>query len=136
MSEYELISLLREHVAFMMSTLQWWVGITLGILVAVQVLSTKLNGYIASMLMLLYSSFTLMVTQLETRHAERIKFVERDLKVLQNEGPQVSETTQLILSGGGPSEFTLALGAICFWGFFISTITYIIYCYRNNKREK
>jgi hypothetical protein len=132
MSEYELISLLREHVSFMMTTLQWWVGITLGILIAVQVVGNALNGYITSLLIALYTAFTMMVTQLENRHVERINVIVADLANL----PGPSETTQLILTGGGPSTWTIALGAICFWGFFASTVAYVIYCYRNAKRSR
>jgi hypothetical protein len=134
MSEYELISLLREHVSFMIQFLQWWVGITVAILIGVHVIGRALNGYIASLLGLLYTAFTLMVTQIEKRHSERIEVIVTDLEKLVSAETPVSETTQHMLAGGGPSTQTILLGLICFWGFFISTVAYVIYCYRNVKR--
>ena len=102
------------------------------ILIAVQVVGNALNGYITSLLIALYTAFNMMVTQLENRHVERINVIVADLANL----PGPSETTQLILTGGGPSTWTIALGAICFWGFFASTVAYVIYCYRNSKRSR
>jgi hypothetical protein len=71
MTEYEIVSLLREHVAFMVSVLQWWVGITLGILVAVHVVGEELNGFIVSILIVLYAAFTAMLSGILASHSER-----------------------------------------------------------------
>ena len=46
MSEYELMSLARDHISFMMLLLQRWAGITLGVLVAVHVIGSDLKGQI------------------------------------------------------------------------------------------
>ena len=136
MSEYELISLLREHVSFMITILQWWAGLTLGILIAVQVMGNKLNGYIASFLIALHTAFTLMVMQVENRHSERIEVMITDLRNLHDQGMPMSETSMLFLNEGGPSAWVILLGLICFWGFYLSTIAYVIYCYRIAKQAE
>jgi hypothetical protein len=85
MSEYEIISLLREHIAFMVSVLQWWVGITLGVLVAVHVIGDELNGFIAGILTIIYAVFTGMVTTIIGSHRERADQMVVDLEILREQ---------------------------------------------------
>jgi hypothetical protein len=135
MTEYEIVSLLREHVGFIVSVLQWWVGITLGILVAVHVIGEELNGFITSILIALYSGFTAMLSGIMTSHGERADQIVVDLSILREQGVEVSTTVALILDQqeGAPPPLVVALGAICFWGLFTSTIAYVIYRYRKIK---
>jgi hypothetical protein len=135
MSEYELMSLAREHIAFMMSVLQWWAGITLGVLVAVHVIGSGLNGYIASILAVFYSCFTVFVSTIETAQGRSISEVIQDFDKLQQQGVELSTTTLVMLQEREPAILQVILGVVCFWGLFLSTIAYIIYCYRINKQQ-
>ena len=136
MNEYEIISLLREHSGSMVSMLQWWVSITLGILVAVHVVGEELNGYITGILVALYTGFTAMLRQLLISHGERAEQLAVDLRILQEQGIEVSTTAILIVDkqGGAPHPLIIVLGAICFFGLFFSTIAYVIYRYTKIKR--
>jgi hypothetical protein len=136
MTEYEIVSLLREHVAFMVSVLQWWVGITLGILVAVHVVGEELNGFIVSILIVLYAAFTAMLSGILASHSERADQIVVDLRILREQGMEVSQTVTMILDqqGGAPPPLVVTLGTICFWGLFLSTIAYVIHRYIKIKR--
>ena len=136
MSEYELISLFREHISFMMSLLQWWAGITLGVLVAVHVIGTELNGYIASLLSAVYSGFTFFVSAIEASQGERLSEIIIDFSNLQERGVELSTGTLVMLEARSPPALQIILGTICFWGLFLSTIAYIIFCYRKNKKPE
>ena len=137
MTEFEIISLLREHVGFMVSLLQWWVGITLGVLVAVHVIGEELKGFIASILIALYAGFTAMLSLMLGSHAERADQFAVDLSNLREQGVEVSSTVVLIVDsqGGAPHPVILMIAPFCFWGLFLSTICYIIYRYWQNRQH-
>jgi hypothetical protein len=134
MTEYEILSVLGQHTDTMISLLQWWAGITLGILVGVHVIGKDLNGYIASLLIGLYVAFTATISALESTHLGRMRLLNNDLGQLQAQGVSLSEMAQTLTSVGGPPAVVEISAAIGFWGLFLSTIAYVIYCYRKAKR--
>ena len=134
MSEYELMSLTREHISFMMSLLQWWAGITLGVLVAVHVIGSELNRYIASILAIFYSCFTIFVSAIESAQGKRISEIIVDFDKLQQQGTELTTLTLVMLEEREPALLQIILGAVCYWGLFLSTIAYIIFCYRKHNK--
>ena len=133
MTEYELIDILVQHTDTMISLLQWWVGITLGILVSVHVIGKDLNGYIASLLIALYISFTALISIMASAHAGRQQLLIVQLGELQNQGMQVGEFSRNAIDTGGPSQFVAIFGAVGFFGLFLCTIGYVVYCYRKAR---
>jgi hypothetical protein len=134
MTEYELIDILVHHTDTAVSLLQWWAGITLGILVGVHVIGKDLNGYITSLLIILYIAFTALISVMSSAHAERQQLLIRDLEQLQEQGITVSIFTQNAIESGGPPSHVAILGAIGFWGLFLCAIGYVTYCYRKAKQ--
>jgi hypothetical protein len=136
MTEYELLDILGEHTNTVISLLQWWVGITLGILVAVHVIGKGLNGYIVSILITLYIAFTAMISVMMNAHDERQRLLVSDLEQLQEQGVPIGKMAQYIVESGGPPPFVEIFATVGYWGLIISTIVYTIYCFRKAKLSK
>ena len=134
MTEYELIDILVQHTDTAISLLQWWVGITLGILVSVHVIGKDLNGYIASLLIFLYIAFTALISIMSSSHADRQLLLITELGHLQQQGEPVGAFAEHAIDTGGPSQFIAIFGAIGFWGLLLCTIGYVVYCYRKAKQ--
>jgi hypothetical protein len=136
MTEYEIVSVLGQHTDTMISLLQWWVGITLAILVGVHVIGRDLNGYIASLLIGLYVAFTAAISTMQSAHLERMLLLNNDLGQLQKAGEPLSEFAQALTPGGGPTIIVKISATLGFWGLFASTIVYVVYRYRKVKQAK
>jgi hypothetical protein len=136
MTEYEIVSVLGQHADTQISLLQWWAGITLGILVGVHLIGKDLNGYIASLLTGLYVAFTATISSMLVAHFDRMLLLNADLAQLQEAGKQLSEFAQALTPGGGPTTLVRISAACGFYGLFVSTIIYVIYCYRKAKRAE
>ena len=133
MTEYETIDVIVQHTDTMISLLQWWVGITLGILVAIHVIGKDLNGYIASLLIAVYVAFTGVISVMLGAHRDRQKLLIGDLEQLQEQGVPLGKMAQSVAESGGPPPFVATFAAVAYWGLFISTIAYTIYRYRKAK---
>jgi hypothetical protein len=134
MSEYELIDILVQHTGTTISLLQWWAGITLGLLVGVHVIGKDLNGYIASLLIAIYIAFTAMISAMASAHDERMRLLIADLKKMHGEGVTISQFSQHTIDMGGPPEHVLILGAAGFYGLLVCAVGYVLYCYRQAKK--
>lgn len=135
MTEYELIDVVGQHTETMLSLLQWWVGITLGILVSTHVINKELNGYIASLLIALYVCFTAVISMMASAHRLRQELLLEGFADLAEQGEGLGKMSQWVIETGGPSQVIAASAGIAFWGLFLSTISYVIYRYRKVKRE-
>lgn len=134
MTEYEMLDVIGQHTDTMISLLQWWVGITLGILVSVHVIGKDLNGYIASLLIAVYVAFTGLISVMASAHQYRQQLLIDDLGQLLEQGVPVGKMVQATIDNGGPPQILAILGMIGFWGLFLSTVVYITYCYRKTKQ--
>jgi hypothetical protein len=134
MTEYELADILAQHTETVISLLQWWAGITLGLLVGVHVIGKDLNGYIASLLIALYITFTALISAMASAHQERMRLLISDLGKLQEEGVAVSLFSQHTIDIGGPPPYVVIFGAVGFYGLLLCAIGYVLYCYRKAKK--
>ena len=136
MTEYELLDVIGQHTDTMISLLQWWVGITLGILVSVHVIGKDLNGYIASLLIAVYISFTAVISFMSSAHKVRQQLLIDDLGQLHEQGSPLGLMAQSTIENRGPSPLVEIFGMVGFWGLFFSTAAYIIYCHRKAKQAR
>jgi hypothetical protein len=134
MTEYEFLDVIGQHTDTMISLLQWWVGITLGILVSVHVIGKDLNGYIASLLTAVFVSFTAVISFISNAHKVRQQLLIDDLAQLQEQGTPLGQMARSAIENSGPSPLVEIFGIIGFWGLFLSTVAYITYCYRKAKQ--
>ena len=130
MTEYELLDLIGQNTDTMISLLQWWVGITVGILVGTHVIGKDLNSYIASLLIAVYVAFTGVITLITGVHRERQSLLIIDLAELQEQGLQIGNMAQGSIGSSGPSPLLSIFAAAGIWGLFLSTVVYIVYRYR------
>jgi len=136
MTEYELLDVIGQHTDIMLSLLQWWAGITLGMLVGVHVIGRDLNGYIACLLIAIYIAFTGMISVMASAHRDRQLLLISDLEQLQEQGIPIGKMAQHVAESGGPPPLVAMFALIAYWGLIISTIAYTIYCYRKAKRAE
>ena len=97
MTEYELIDVVGQHTETMLSLLQWWVGITLGILVSTHVIGKELNGYIASLLIALYVCFTTVISMMASAHRLRQELLLEGFVNLAEQGERLGLGKYIIL---------------------------------------
>jgi hypothetical protein len=130
MTEYEILDVLQGQVDTMVSLLQWWAGITLGLLVGVHVIGKELNVYMTSLLIALYIAFTAAISFIESAHGERMKLLTASLGRLQDQGVSLTDMSVAVIHDGGPPAVVTIFTAIGFWGLFVATIGYVIYRFR------
>ena len=136
MTEYEVLDILSQHVNTTISLLQWWVGITVGILVGVHVIGKELNGYLACLLISIFSAFTTMIGFMAAAHRDRIDLLAADLEHITEQGGSIGEMSKYVIESAGPPTGVAMFAMFAFWGLIISTIAYTIYCYRKAKQAK
>ena len=134
MTEYEFLDVLSGQIDTMLSLLQWWAGITLGLLVGVHVVGKELNGYMTSLLVALYVAFTAAISFIETAHGERMKLLIVSLGRLRDQNVSLSDMSLAIVEGGGPPTVVIIFAGVGFWGLFLGTIGYVIYRYRKARK--
>ena len=114
MTEYKMLDVIGQHTDTMISLLQWWVGITLGILVSVHVIGKDLNGYITSLLIAVYISFTGVISVMASAHRYRQQLLVDDLGQLLDRDVPVGKMVQATVETGGPPQYLAILGMIGF----------------------
>ena len=130
MTEYELLDVLQGQVDAMMSLMQWWAAMTLGLLIGVHVIGKELNVYMTGLLIALYVAFTAFINLIESAHGTRMQLLIASLGRLQDQGESLSDMSKAIIDGGGPPAVVTIFAAVGFFGLFVATIGYVIYRYR------
>ena len=103
MTEYELLDVIGQHTDTMLSLLQWWAGITLGLLVGVHVIGKELNAYMAALLIALYSAFTVVISLMANAHRHRQGLLIEDLGQLLEQGAALGRMSLVAIETQGPS---------------------------------
>lgn len=131
MTEAEIVYQLSEAANRSWSLLQWWVSISFGLLVVAHVASEKLNAFLLLMVITLYVSFSLLVGNIWRRYAGTVAAYKEDLQALVESGAEVARGTNYWIHHEGIK----LLAAFVLVFTFICVIAYLLYCYRESRRE-
>ena len=134
MSEYELLDLAKQAENAVTALLQWWGGVSFGVVALAHFASKKLNTPLVVLVVTLYISFSAMsFTRIQANLSEYSGFL-RDLAVLQENGVSLSPSTVERMQSIGPVPWynTLTFGVVLI-GTFLGSICYLVYA---NYRER
>ena len=85
----------------MWALVQWWASISFGLLVVAHIASDCIGSYLAVLISLLYTLFTVGVGAMVQRNLGIALSVYEDLQVLQEGGVELTTTAEYMMSGQG-----------------------------------
>ena len=131
MSEAEIVYQLSEAYNRMWGMLQWWTSISFGVFITAHLAVKKLNGFLVTILLLLYSAFSFHQLELLLIIADVAIGFTNDLQAISNSGITLAKGSSAYLEQGN-SKFLLI---ITLAGTYLGAISYLIYGYIKSKRE-
>lgn len=130
MSEADITYQISEILNRMWDLQQWWASISFGVLVAAYLVGKHLNGFLITILLLLYSAYSLYMWDLIGANADvYLAFVE-DLEGMFESGVALSSGAKTYLS---PPTMSYFLVPIVLIGTYISVITYTVYVFYQTR---
>ena len=134
MSEYEILDLANQAENQVTAILQWWGGVSFGLLALGHFAAKKLNTSLVILVVVLYVSFSVMSAVRLSLNLQEYAGYFRDLTVLQENGISLSPSTiQRIESGAQISWYAQLTFGIVLFGTFLGSICYFGYA---NFRER
>ena len=129
MSEAELLLLGSESLDRVWSLVQWWASISFGLLVIAHIAADRIGLFVAVLVSMLYTGFTLAVLRIAQRNMGIVESVIGDLRVLKTAGVELTMTAQYWMQGSDP-VIKMAMPAVVVFTY-LSVLGYFIYSYRN-----
>lgn len=128
MSEFEILDLMTKTEDQRFNLIQWWAGVTFGLIALSHFASRKLNLFLVILVVLLYVGFTLFVGDLFFGNVTQAALHRQDLAAMQALGMPLSEVSRQIIA-----EEPQVLRGIGFYlaviGAFLGSISYLVYAY-------
>ena len=130
MTEFELITLVLERRTELISLMQWWASISVGIIAGAQLLERYLNMIFISILIAFYALFTFATFRLMGAIGQQMGKAFEDLSRLEQPSAQALLMIDQYASGyiGNTESIILAVISIV----ALATCAYPIWIYKNN----
>ena len=133
MSEAEIAYQISETFNRIWSMQQWWASISVGMIVLAYVASEKLNTFLVTIVIFLYSAFSFYIFQLLGRNWESINGYITDLQRLADSGQELAAGTLVYMRPQNP--IVVALIIITMFGTYAVCSAYLVYSYFRGKRN-
>ena len=134
MSEYEILDILAKTEDQRFNLIQWWAGVTFGLIALSHFAGRKLNLFLVVLVVLLYVGFTLFVGDLFFGNVRQAALHGQDLAAMLAQGVPLSEVSRDIIA-----EQPQVLRGIGFYlavvGAFFGSICYLIYAFVRPARD-
>lgn len=134
MSEYEILDILAKTEDQRFNLIQWWAGVTFGLIALSHFAGRKLNLFLVVLVVLLYIGFTLFVGDLFFGNLTQAELHREDLAAMLAQGMPLSEVSRNIIA-----EQPQVLRGIGFYlavvGAFFGSICYLIYAFVRPGRD-
>ena len=131
MTEDQILNQFGENNGLIFSLLQWWLGVSVGLVAATHFFSKKLNLYLVIFLAMLYTCFSIY-THL---YVALTFFANVGLvNALNSMRGELSEAGLAFLAW--PMSLQIVMGcafALCVIGGFLGTLAYFVVSYRSNR---
>jgi hypothetical protein len=128
MSEFEILDLMTKTEDQRFNLIQWWAGVTFGLIALSHFAGRKLNLFLVVLVVLLYVGFTLFVGDLFFGNVTQAALHREDLAAMQALGAPLSEVSRQIVA-----EDPQLLRGIGFYfaviGAFFGSISYLVYAF-------
>jgi len=134
MSEFEILDLMTKTEDQRFNLIQWWAGVTFGLIALSHFAARKLNLFLVILVVLLYVGFTLFVGDLFFGNVTQAVLHRQDLAAMQALGAPLSEVSRQIIA-----EEPQVLRGIGFYlaviGAFFGSISYLVYAFVRSGRD-
>lgn len=132
MNEAELLLIASEALDRMWALLQWWASISFGLLVVAYIAPDRVGIYLAGLISVLYTLFSIGVGGIAQRNLGIVESVYEDLRILQDGGVELTMTAKYMISDDGiVTSLALPLAVALTYGGILG---YFIYSYRKTQR--
>ena len=105
---------------------QWWVSISFGLLVVAYFAADRLNYVLITIILVLYSAFSLWMWALVTFNETIMAGFDADLAALQSAGSLSSQGAEMFIAQDVLARFSF-WGLLARYGTFASVILYVTY---------
>ena len=133
MTEYELLDLMLERRQEVISVVQWWASISVGLIAASQLLERHLNIALLCVVNLFYLFYTYVVYRFVTSLFDQILASFEDLSKLENPTAQSIAMLEVFNSGGLSGNAYFSLAAMAF--VVLVTCSYPTWVYINARKK-
>ena len=131
MTEAELLMIASEALDRMWSLMQWWASISFGLLLVAHIASSRIGTYLAVLVPVLYTCFSLGVVAIIGRNLGIVEAVYEDLRILQAGDIELSITAKYMVQGAGVvGSFAVPIALVA---TYIGVLGYFVYCYRTER---
>jgi hypothetical protein len=134
LSEYEILDLANRAEDQVTAVLQWWGGISFGVLALGHFAARKLNGFLVTLIIMLYVGFSLMMFSRFSVNGQEYASYMRDLVALQETGNSLSPAMEQRIELSYPWYSRLAFPVVAV-GTFLGSICYITYAYLRERKS-
>ena len=133
MTEIELIELVNGRSEMMWGLIEFWVSVSFAAIIAVHYSNNRINGPLATVVLILYTSFTLMVFASMGAHGDVQSGAYELLAVLEEKG-------DLSVIGEKVMDYSRDLRsqrtyAFTFLLIYLGTIGYVIFSFVSRRKE-
>ena len=131
MTEYELLYLIVERRNEVMSLIQWWGAISIGVIAASHFIDRTFNLFLMILIALFYGSFSIFVIRMVDTLYDQLLMAFTDLAIYAENVESISKQTEImlqVLSSGRLSVSSTFL-ALVLCGLTIAAVSYPIWRY-------
>ena len=133
MSEYELLSLLREATDSIAGLLQWWASISLAMMVVGHFAGDKLRLPLVVSILILYTSFTILIYLLMDQRGGDILNILVELQSLET----LTEVGSGQLNTDGATQVaSFVASALSFLGTYIAAVAYLVWRFNSARQQR
>jgi hypothetical protein len=134
MSEFEILDLMTKTEDQRFNLIQWWAGVTFGLIALSHFAGRKLNLFLVVLVVLLYVGFTLFVGDLFFGNLTQAALHRQDLAAMLAQGAPLSEVSRQII--GEDAQVLRGIGFyLAVIGAFVGSISYLVYSFVRLGRD-
>jgi hypothetical protein len=129
MTEVELLAQQASAGSLLWSLLQYWTGVSMGVLIAAHLAASRLSWVIIAILLVVYITFTFSIVGLVRLNIEMIRGTILDIQSLSDQGIALGRPAQALLEYAPVTNQTWlgrTASLVMFLGMFLITCVYPI----------
>ena len=132
MSEYEILTLINLTEDQRFNLIQWWAGVTFGLIALSHFAGHKLNLFLVVLIITLYVGFSLFVGELFFENIRQAELHRMDLAAMLAQGARLSAVSEAIVAS--EARWLQAVGFyLAVVGAFLGSICYVVYAFARHR---
>ncbi|WP_292988066.1 hypothetical protein [Nitrosomonas sp.] len=131
MTEYELLYLIVERRNEVMSLIQWWGAVSIGVIAASHFIDRTFNLFLITLIAFFYGFFSIFVIRMVDTLYDQLLMAFTDLAIYAENAESVSKQTEIMLQvlSSGRLSISSTFLALVLCGLTIASVSYPIWRY-------